>query len=211
MVQNFRATLSSFALLAIVTGIFYPLMTLGVGQLAFHDKANGSLITIKNTEGNNVVIGARIIGQHFADDKYFHGRPSAARDGSGTPPDDISYNPLYSGASNLGPLSGDLVSAVKTRAVAIKGNDAVMTIPVDMVTSSASGLDPHISVANAHLQVARVAEARGLGAAQIEGMIAANTEDRTFGILGEPRVNVLGLNRALDQFSAAQPTNEDFE
>ena len=206
MLHNLRTNLSLFTILAAITGVAYPLVTLGVGQGLMAAKANGSLITV-----NGSVVGSTLIGQHFADDKYFHSRPSAARDTSATPPDDVSYNPLYSGASNMATTGDDLIAAVKERVSHRKTDSTTMLVPVDMVTASASGLDPHISLANARLQIGRIAEARGLGAAQIDGIIAAHTEARTFGVLGEPRVHVLGANLALDQFNATQPIKEDSE
>ena len=171
----------------ILTGVIYPLVVWGLGAVLFPRQAAGSLIT--NSSGT--VIGSRLIAQSFTAEKYFHPRPSAA--GAG-------YDAMASSFSNLGPTSKALMSAVTTRV-----SDAVSTdgatkgsVPVDMVTSSASGLDPDISPDNAALQVARVAKARGLSVDAVKQLVAQHTRGRDLGFLGEPRVNVLELNLALD-------------
>ncbi len=169
-----------------VLGIVYPLVVTGIAQLAFPAQANGSLV--RSSDG--AVIGSSLIGQSFTDVKYFHGRPSAG-----------DYDAAASGASNLGPTSKALVDSVVSRvASAVAENPGLKTgaVPVDMVTSSASGLDPDITVANAYAQVARVAKARSLDESVVRALVAAHITDRQFGVLGEPRVNVLALNLALD-------------
>jgi len=179
---------SLFVLLTVVTGVVYPLAVTGVARVTFADQAAGSLI-VKDGKP----IGSKLIGQNFSDPKYFWGRPSA------TSP--MPYNAANSGGSNLGPLNPALVDAVKGRVEALRaadpGNNAA--VPVDLVTASASGFDPHISVAAAQYQVARVARVRGIGQDVLQTLISQNTEGRLFGLLGEARVNVLGLNLALDQ------------
>jgi K+-transporting ATPase ATPase C chain len=177
-----------FFLLTIVTGIVYPLLVTGVAQLILPEKANGSLIP-----GQRGYSGSELIGQPFDDPKYFWGRLSA------TP--DFPYNSASSGGSNLGPSNPALVEAVKARIEALQkvdpGNKS--PVPIDLVTSSGSGLDPHISPAAALYQVARVARARGLSEEQVRSLVDQSTEPRQWGFLGEPRVNVLELNLALDR------------
>ncbi len=175
-------------LLTVLTGIIYPLVVTGIAQGVFHHQANGSLI-----EQNGNTVGSELIGQPFNDPKYFWGRLSAT---SSEP-----YNAAASSGSNYGPLNPALQDAIKARTDALKAVDPdnVQPIPVDLVTSSASGLDPHISVAAAQYQVARVSRIRVLGEAQVQALVKRFTEGRQFGILGEPRVNVLRLNLALDQ------------
>ncbi len=176
-----------FLMLTIMTGIVYPLLVTGIAQLVFPGKANGSLI--HNDRGT---AGSELIGQHFDDPKYFWGRPSA------TP--DFPYNSSSSSGSNLGPSNPALVDAVKTRAEALRKADPEnrSAIPLDLVTSSASGLDPHISPAAALYQVSRVARARGVSEEPVRRLVEQFTEPRQWGFLGEPRVNVLMLNLALD-------------
>jgi K+-transporting ATPase ATPase C chain len=179
-----------FLLLTVVTGIFYPLLVTGVAQLAFPEKANGSLI---RREGGYA--GSELIGQPFDDPKYFWGRLSA------TP--DFPYNSASSSGSNLGPSNPALVEAVKARVEALQKADPgnKSPIPIDLVTSSGSGLDPHISPAAAIYQIPRVARARGLAEDQVRRLVEQFTEPRQWGFLGEPRVNVLKLNLALDRQS----------
>lgn len=174
--------------LTVLTGGVYPLLITGVARLVFPAQAAGSLLT-----KNDKVIGSTLIGQHFSDPKYFWSRPSA------TGP--YANNALASSGSNQGPLNPVLLDAVKQRIDALKAADPTNTgkIPVDLVTASASGLDPHISVAAAEYQLARVARVRGLDVAKVRKLLDANTEGRWLGFLGEPRVNVLQLNLALDQ------------
>ena len=187
-----RPAASLFVLLTVVTGVVYPLAVTGVAKLAFPEQAAGSLI-VKDGK----TIGSTLIGQSFSDPKYFWGRPSA------TGP--MPYNAANSAGSNLGPLNPALIDAVKGRATALRAADPANAapVPVDLVTTSASGIDPHISVAGAQYQAARVARARGLPEDLVHTLIAQNTQDRLFGLLGEPRVNVLQLNLALDR--AAHP------
>jgi len=182
-----RPAVTLFALLTVVTGVVYPLAVTGVAQGLFPSQAAGSLVM---KDGHP--IGSTLIGQNFSDPKYFWGRPSA------TSP--MAYNGANSGGSNLGPTNPALVDAIKGRIDALKAADPSNTapIPVDLVTASASGLDPEISLAGAKYQVARIAKARGVAPDVIEAQIARHTTERLFGLLGEPRVNVLQLNLDLD-------------
>jgi K+-transporting ATPase ATPase C chain len=186
--REFRPAIVLFVLLTIITGILYPLAVTGVAAVTFPNQAAGSLIV---KDGKPV--GSRLIGQAFDDPKYFWGRPSA------TGP--YGYNAGASAGSNLGPLNEALETAVKVRVASLKSADSDQqeSPPVDLVTASGSGLDPHISPAAAYYQVRRVARARGLSEERVHEMVAEHTEGRTFGVLGEPRVNVLLLNLALDE------------
>jgi len=187
MFRQLRPVLMVFLLLTVVTGIAYPLLVTGVVQLAFPEKANGSLI---RKEGGYA--GSELIGQPFDDPKYFWGRPSA------TP--EFSYNAASSSGSNLGPSNPTLAEAVKERLKALQKADPgnPSSIPIDLVTSSGSGLDPHISPAAASYQAPRVARLRGLSEERVRYLVDQFTEPRQWGFLGEPRVNVLRLNLALD-------------
>lgn len=182
-----RPALSVFMLLSAITGLAYPLAVTGIAGAIFPEQAAGSLIL----QGGKPV-GSSLIGQHFSDPKHFWGRPSA------TAPQ--PYNATASSGSNQGPLNPALVDAVKGRVEALRAADPNNSrpIPADLVTASASGLDPHISPAAALWQVGRVAQARGLPEAQIKALVDAHTEGRQWGLLGEARVNVLKLNLALD-------------
>lgn len=182
-----RPALSLFALLTAVTGIAYPLLVTGAAQIAFPTQAAGSLV-VKDGKA----VGSSLIGQNFTDPKYFWGRPSA------TSP--MPYNGTGSSGSNQGPLNPALADAVKGRVDALKAADPGNTalVPVDLVTASASGLDPHISVAGANYQAARVARVRGMAPEAVRALVERHTEGRLLGLLGEPRVNVLALNLALD-------------
>jgi K+-transporting ATPase ATPase C chain len=173
--------------LAVVTGVGYPLLVTGVAQVVARSAANGSIV-----ERDGKAVGSALIGQHFSDPKYFWGRPSA------TSP--MPYNAGASGGSNLGPLNPALADAVKKRIDTLHEADPdnKAPIPVDLVTASASGLDPHVSPAAADYQVARVAKARGLAPDRVRKLVAEHTQPRQFGFLGEPAVNVLLLNLALD-------------
>ena len=187
------AVVSTLVLAAICCG-FYPLIIFGVGQTLFHDKANGSLIV----EKDGTVRGSRLLAQGFTDPKYFHPRPSAAGNG---------YDAAGSSGSNLGPTSQKLKDAIQDRVAAYRTENGLGDgdmVPADAVTASGSGLDPHISPRNAELQTGRVAKARGLSADRIRELIKENTDGPDFGVLGDPGVNVLTLNRALDA-AASQP------
>ena len=188
-----RASAVLLLFMTVLTGLAYPLLVTGLAQLVFPVQANGSLI-----DSAKGPAGSMLIGQNFDDPKYFWGRPSATG-----PVPYTAFNPdtlTGSSGSNLGPLSPDLASAITARVAALQAADPENSapIPVDLVTASASGLDPHISPEAAAYQVARVARARGLEAGQVDALVAQYTEGRTFGVLGEPRVNVLRLNLALD-------------
>jgi potassium-transporting ATPase KdpC subunit len=190
--RQLRPAVVVLALFTVLAGIIYPVVATGIGQLAFRDEANGSLIV---RDGH--VVGSALLGQSFAGQAYFHPRPSAAgADG---------YDGSASSGSNLGPLSPDLRSAVEQRVAAYRtenGLAADQAVPVDAVTASGSGLDPDISVANARLQSARVAAARGLAPAEVGRLIDEHTDGRVLGVLGVPAVDVLQLNLALDDATA---------
>ena len=195
--MNITRNLVVAILMTVVTtlllGIVYPLAVTGVAQVLFRDKANGQLL-----ERGGKVVGSRIIGQAFSSRGYFHSRPSAAGTG---------YDAANSGGTNLGPTNKTLIDAVKAAVDAarkenprcrVRGAGCEVPVPIDLVTSSASGLDPHISPAAAAFQVPRVARERGMAEADVRRLVEAHTEGRTLGFLGEPRVNVLELNLALD-------------
>jgi potassium-transporting ATPase KdpC subunit len=190
-----RAALVALVMFTLLTGVAYPALVTGLAQAMFSGQANGSLIT----DAAGVVVGSRLIGQEFNRPQYFWGRLSAT--------DPVAYNAAASSGSNLGPLNPDLIGPggrVQARIAQLRAAEAAAgvaahtPIPVDLVTASGSGLDPHISRAAAHYQAARVAAARGMELADVEALLERFTEGRTFGVLGEPRVNVLLLNLALD-------------
>jgi len=186
--SEIRGAVMSTLVLAVVCCGIYPLIVFGIAQAAFHDKANGSLIVDKD----GTVRGSKLLGQPFAGEKYFHPRPSAAGNG---------YDAANSGGSNLGPTSQKLNDAIKERIEAYRkenGLKEIDSVPADAVTASVSGLDPHITVRNAALQLARVAKARSLSEGKLWTLITQNADRADFGILGEPGVNVLRLNLALD-------------
>ncbi len=183
-----RGAIFSTLILAVVCCGIYPLIVFGIGQALFAGKANGSLIV----DARGTVVGSKLIGQNFSADKYFHPRPSAAGNG---------YDALNSGGSNLGPTSQKLADTIKQNVAdyrAQNGLAANAPVPADAVTASASGLDPHISVENAQIQAARVAKARGLKVEDVKALIPQYTDPADLGFLGDPGVNVLRLNLALD-------------
>lgn len=184
----FRPALTLFLLLSLLTGLGYPMLVTGLARSLWTDASEGSLVSV-----NGQRVGSRLIGQPFADAGHFWGRPSA------TGP--MAYNAAASSGSNLGPLNPALTDAVKARVEALRAADPGQTspVPVDLVTASASGLDPDISKAAADFQVARVAHARGLSPHQVQAVVDAQVVQPWLGFLGEPRVNVLALNLALDQ------------
>lgn len=188
MRTQIRPTLVILSLLTFITGLLYPMAITGIVQWVFPWQANGSLL-----ERDGQVIGSALIGQPFDDPRYFWGRPSATAS--------FPYNAAASSGSNLGPTNPALEEAVRVRLEVLRAADPANTqpVPVDLVTTSGSGLDPHISVAAALYQVSRVARARGLAEEQVRALVEQYTEGRQFGVLGEPRVNVLRLNLALDE------------
>jgi potassium-transporting ATPase KdpC subunit len=200
MLKEIRPALVMMACLTVLTGFVYPLAMTGVAHVLFPHQAGGSLI-----EKNGKVIGSELIGQSFTGDKYFHGRPSATTD---TDPKDPTktmpapYNAANSAGSNAGPTSKALVERVQADVEKLKAENPKAAVPVDLVTTSASGLDPHITPEAAFFQVPRVAKVRGLDETIVRREVQLHLEGRAFGILGEPRVNVLALNMALDALGA---------
>lgn len=199
--QHIRPAIMMIVLMTIITGLAYPLAMTGISQVVFPYQANGSLI-----RKNGKVIGSALIGQSFTSARYFRGRPSAT---TGPDPKDPSksiadpYNAANSGGSNLGPTSQQLIDHVKARAAVLAKENPGTPIPSDLVTSSASGLDPDISPAGALFQVPMVAKARGLPEAQVHALVERHISGRILGFLGAPHVNVLKLNLALDRLSAS--------
>jgi potassium-transporting ATPase KdpC subunit len=186
LITSFLMTIVTTLLL----GVIYPLVVTGLAQVAFPGKANGQLLEV-----GGKMVGSRIIGQPFVGAGYFHPRPSAAGNG---------YDAANSGGSNLGPTNQKLVDRIKGDVAADQPDNPGMAVPVDLVTTSASGLDPHISPAAAEFQIKRVARSRGMAEQQVRTLIARHTESRQWGFLGEPRVNVLELNRDLDNSGAGK-------
>jgi K+-transporting ATPase ATPase C chain len=189
-----RPTLVSTVLFILLTGLAYPLLTTGVAQVLFPSQAQGSLI---ERDGN--VIGSSLIGQQFTESRYFHPRPSVTTVTGGDKPE--PYNAAQSAGTNYGATNRALVDEVKKRAERYRAENELRAdakVPVDAVTASSSGLDPHISVANAELQLPRVAEERGIPQGEIRRLVEENTDSKLFGFIGEPGVNVLELNLALD-------------
>ncbi len=201
MRRQFLPSVISMVIFTVILGIGFPLVILGIGQVAFRDKADGSII-----ERNGAAVGSSLIGQAFTTKKgdplpeYFQSRPSAAAGAAGETA--AGYDPTLSSGSNLGPTNPDFLKEVAQRVKnyrELNGLAATTKVPVDAVTASGSGLDPHISIANARLQAARVADERGISVATVNRLIDDHTTDRAFGILGEKAVNVLELNLALDE------------
>jgi K+-transporting ATPase ATPase C chain len=197
MLRLIRPAIVVLVALTLITGLVYPLAMTGIAQVLFPHQAQGSLI-----ERNGTVVGSELIGQVFESDKYFHGRPSATtapdpNDSTKTVP--APYNAANSGGSNLGPSNKALIDRVQGDMDKLKQENPSTPVPADLVTTSASGLDPHISPEAALFQVPRIAKARNLPEDRIRQLVADHTEGRFLGLLGEPRVNVLLLNLALDQ------------
>jgi K+-transporting ATPase ATPase C chain len=190
LLKNAMRALMMFVALAIVTGIVYPLLVTGLSRLAFPARSDGTLVSVQGR-----TVGSELIGQSFTSENYFHGRPSAAG------PD--GYDASASSGSNLGPTNAKLLENVAANAAAIRSESGLAEeyiVPADLVTSSASGLDPHISPASAYLQVPRVARARGLSEGQVRAVVDGNVQEKWLGVFGEPMVNVLKLNLDLDNF-----------
>ena len=200
MLQHLRPALVLIVLFSVLTGLIYPLAMTGISQVIFPKQAQGSLI-----EKDGKVVGSALIGQAFADDKYFHGRPSATNTpdpNDSTKTIDAPYNATNSMGSNLGPTNKALIDRVKGDLDKLKQENPNAQVPIDLVTTSASGLDPDISPEAALFQVPRVAKARSMPEDRVKALVQDHVEGRTLGFLGEPRVNVLALNMALDQAAA---------
>ncbi|MGE0752814.1 K(+)-transporting ATPase subunit C [Pseudorhodoplanes sp.] len=197
MLREFRPAIVLIAAFTVIVGLAYPLAITGIAQVVFPSQANGSIL-----ERDGRIVGSALIGQDFTSDRYFHGRPSATtapdpNDSTKTVP--APYNAANSGGSNLGPTSKSLIERVRADVAKLKEENPTSPVPIDLVTTSGGGLDPHISPEAALFQVPRVAKARNLSEDRVRQLIADHLEGRLFGILGEPRVNVLALNLALDR------------
>jgi potassium-transporting ATPase KdpC subunit len=200
MLREIRPAIVLLVALTLITGLAYPLAITGIARVAFPYQAQGSLV-----ERDGKVVGSALIGQEFTSERYFHGRPSATvapdpNDATKTVP--APYNAANSGGSNLGPTNRTLIERVQADVEKLKQENPSTVVPIDLLTTSASGLDPHISPAAALFQVARVAKARNLAEDRVRQLVQQHTEGRLFGLLGEPRVNVLALNLALDSASS---------
>src|SRR6476660_8071938 len=192
MLKEIRPAIVMVVLLTLITGLIYPLALTGIAGVIFPYQAQGSLI-----EKDGAVVGSELIGQVFADEKYFHGRPSATNTPDPNDPTknvDAPYNAANSGGSNLGPTNKALIDRVKGDVDKLKAENASAAVPIDLVTTSGSGLDPHISPEAAFFQVPRIAKARSMPEDRLRQLVAEHVEGRLFGLLGEPRVNVLKLN-----------------
>jgi len=187
MRKNLIISIVYTAVTAVLLGILYPLLMTGLAQVFFHDQANGQLLT-----ENNTIIGSKIIGQAFTGDRYFHSRPSAAGNG---------YDASSSGGSNFGPTNKKYIDRVAGDVAALQKTAPGQSVPIDLVTTSGSGLDPDITPAAAEFQIQQVAKARGMSEEKVKALVAKNTTERQFGVLGESRVNVLELNLDLDNTS----------
>lgn len=196
MLKELRPALALLLLFTVLTGVIYPFVTTGIASVLFPYQARGSLI-----ERDGKVIGSTLIGQNFTDERYFHGRPSATVAADPADPSKtiaVPYNAANTSGSNLGPTSKALIERMTSHVERLKPQNPGVQVPTDLVTTSASGLDPHISPDGALFQVPRVAKARGLPETRVRDLVERQVEGRTFGILGEPHVNVLALNLALD-------------
>lgn len=194
MKEDLLGSLRLFLALTVLLGLLYPAAVWGLGQIAFRDAANGSLLRREEKDGRLTIVGSTLIGQSFTSKKFFHGRPSAAGDSG--------YDAMQSGGTNLGPTSKKLFEAIREKVAAVRSENlqagATAPLPADAVTSSASGLDPHISPEYARLQIPRVAREAGIPSADLDALVARNTSGRFLGLYGESRVNVLTLNLEVD-------------